>query len=240
MTMTTTEIRRGPDPDRLRLVVLAIVLVVAAGVAWQDSETGLPVMAGPTTASAVPSSADDSRRLGGLDGVSAEVEPRVGLLDGDVVEVRVQGLVHLPGATILQCVGDVSEDNAAQVCDPSAVELPSGSSDVPIRAVAEQVVSVSRTIQVFGGSETRFYDCAREPAGCVLAVGPYALPPRAVLVPLEFRRGDRSFWGGLLGASPGRSPQNVLAEVAAPDLGNPAKPPVAWESRGPVRPLVRE
>lgn len=33
----------------------------------------------------------------------------------------------------------------------------------------------------------RPYDCAQEPAGCVLAVGPYLLPPRAVLIPLAFQ-----------------------------------------------------
>ena len=176
--MITTEIRRGPDPRRLRLLLVGLVLLAAAGLAWRGSAgITVPVMAGPIASSTVPPAPDGARTLGGVD-IVVEVEPRVGLLDGDLVEVHIDGLANLPGATILQCAGDVSESNAAQVCDVRAVARPSGSSEaVPILAEAEQVVSVSRTIQVYGGTESQFYDCGREPAGCVLAVGPYALPP---------------------------------------------------------------
>jgi hypothetical protein len=187
MAMTTTEIRRGPDPGRLRLLVAAVLLIAVGAIAWKDSEAGIPVMAGPTSSSTVPSPPEDRRSLGGVDDVSVVVEPRAGLLDGDLVEVRVEGLANLPGAAILQCAGDVSESNAAQVCDALAVELPSGSLAAPVLAEEVTVVTVSKTIRVYGGTEKPFYDCAWEPAGCVLAVGPYALPPRAVLVPLEFR-----------------------------------------------------
>ncbi len=189
MVMTTTEIRRGPDPGRLRLLVLGIVLVVlVGGLVWKAHQgAGLPVLARSTASSTTVPPPDGVRSLGGVDDVTVVVEPRVGLLDGDLVEVRVTDLSNLPRATILQCAGYVSESNAAQVCDVLAVK--GSSAGIPIRATEEQVVSVSRTLQLTTGPEAEFYDCAREPAGCVLAVGPYELPPRAVLVELEFRDG---------------------------------------------------
>jgi hypothetical protein len=131
-----------------------------------------------------------NRTLGDVDGVRVDVSPRTGLRDGDLVEVRVDGLELIVGAQILMCAGDVSEADANESCRQSAVDVPGSESDDPVVATAEQVVSVPRFLHLARGSgdpNTRPpYDCAIEAAGCVLAVGPYALPARGVLVPLTF------------------------------------------------------
>jgi len=191
------EIRRRAAVRRRRRhrrwAAASVLLVVVAGIASFAASTrdgGDVVATGPTQTSTASAGPADNRVLGSVHDVTVTVEPQVDLRDGDLVTVSVTGLVNLPGAVILECVGDVSEANAMQSCDTAAVEKPAGPAIVPVSATDEQTVSIARTIHVNRGSNdpnpVREFDCATEPVGCVLAIGPYDLPPRAVLVPLRF------------------------------------------------------
>ncbi len=58
-----------------------------------------------------------------------------------------------------------------------------------VAATERQQVSVARLLHTsWGGdpNQRQPYDCATEPAGCVLIVAPFELPARGVLIPLEF------------------------------------------------------
>lgn len=176
--------------------VLLVAVAVAATTLGDEPADRVRTDPGPATTDSRPSPTsttaiapdDDTRVLGGVEGVSVDVTPRVELRDGDLVTVRVEGRERLPDAEILMCAGDVTADDAARSCTTSAVQQ--AGVEGQVAASAEQTVSVSRTIQITRDSadlnQAEPYDCATEPAGCVLAVGPFALPPRAVLVPLTF------------------------------------------------------
>lgn len=176
--------------------VLLVAVAVAATTLGDEPADRVRTDPGPATTDSRPSPTsttaiapdDDTRVLGGVEGVSVDVTPRTGLRDGDLVTVRVEGPGNLPDAVVLMCAGDVTADDASRSCTTSAVEQ--AGVEGQVAASAEQTVSVSRTIQITRDSadlnQTEPYDCATEPAGCVLAVGPFALPPRAVLVPLTF------------------------------------------------------
>ena len=129
--------------------------------------------------------------MGGVDGVTVTVEPRTGLRDGELVHVRIDGLSVLPGASVVQCAADVTDDTALEIVRPRlSWKRPMDRLETRVEAMAEQTVAVARTIHITRGSPDpnvpRAYDCATEPAGCVLAVGPLTLPAKAVLVDLEF------------------------------------------------------
>jgi hypothetical protein len=178
--------------------VAVIVVAAAAGVAvrFTQSEPSDRVTTGPGPSPEPRTS--PNRVIGDVDGVHVEVSPRTDLLDGDLVDVRVDGLENLGGAAIVQCAGDVTGDDASTSCDLSGSAVqpagddggPSSATQVP-RAAERQTVSITRTIHITQGSEDpsspRPYDCATEEAGCVLVVGPLELPVRAVAVPLTFR-----------------------------------------------------
>lgn len=136
--------------------------------------TSAPPSTTPTTEAPGP---EGTRVLGDVEGVSVEVTPRTHLRDGDLVTVRIQGLDDLPEAKLLLCRGDVSAEDAGAACADAVVQVAGQLPPTPARE--EQTISVSRWI-------SDSYDCAVEPAGCVLAVGPYEVPVRAVLVPLTF------------------------------------------------------
>ena len=183
--------RRARRRRRLVLSVVPVVAVVAGVLAVavpEESEERL--VSGPGPVSVPVDEAELNRVLGGVTGVSVVVSPHADLLDGDLVEVSIEGLEALPEAKILQCAGDVTGDDAAVSCSTNAVQRP-GEPGGFVDATAHQVVSIARTIDVGRGSadpnQSRPYDCAVEDAGCVLAVAPYELPARAVLVPLTFR-----------------------------------------------------
>lgn len=167
-------------------VMLTAAISAGALYSWRDRPNDVATGPGPTT---TIEAASPQRTLGDVQGVEVRVEPQTGLLDGHLVTVTVSGLEALPGATVIQCAGDVTEATAQQSCDSVAVQG-LGDPGSGVVATPEQTVAVARTIHITGGSPdpnvARAYDCATEPAGCVLAVGPYALPARAVLVDLEF------------------------------------------------------
>jgi hypothetical protein len=173
--------------------VLAVTVVGLAGaglIAWvvQNDEPASRLTTGPRTDDDAP---DAGRSLGQVDGVTVNVAPRDGIGDGDVAEVHIEGLDGLPGASIVLCAGDVTESDAASACDPGSVQQPGTDAGLPVAAVeGTQRVSLARVIRITRPSgdpnQSADYDCGTEPAGCVLAVGPYELPARAVLVPLSF------------------------------------------------------
>lgn len=140
---------------------------------------------GSTTEASPPGGVPGTRTLGDVDGVTVTVTPRTGLRDGDLVEVRVDGLERLPDAKIALCRGDVTADTAASTaCDLDAVQR-DGAPQAPAEVVG--TVAVPRTIRAAGDpNQPEPYDCATEPPGCVLAVAPYEVPVRAVLVPISF------------------------------------------------------
>lgn len=177
---------------RLRATAMLVVLLLGVGVfAVQDQgDDSNDIVTGPASESTTVTTSNVGSSIGEVGTATVEVQPRAGLLDGDLVEVRVSGLAELSGATILQCAGDVTEADAQRACDSLAVDVPGLDHPFPVPAAEEQTVSVARVIHITRGSPdpnvVRPYDCATEPAGCVLAVGPYELPARAVLVPLDF------------------------------------------------------
>lgn len=187
---------RVTTPQRRRwlaaVVVIPVVVAVVAVLVWDSPEA--PSDQVVDRADRSPSSAprtSPNHTIGDVSGVAVEVSPRTELLDGDLVEVGVEGRVNLQGAVILQCAGDVSADDVIDSCASYAVEHPEWDPPMFVRAAAQQAVSVARTIYISRGSDDpnglRPYDCATEPSGCVLAVGPYEWPLRAVLVPLAFQ-----------------------------------------------------
>ena len=175
----------------------ASTLVVGAvlGATWVD-QPSVTVLSGVATDAATspptplrPPEAE-SRVIGDVSGVEVTVTPSTGLGDGDLVRVDIEELGNLPGAVLGQCTGDVTAESAVQACDFGAVVNPTSGESYQVKARGEQSVSVSRTIRIaLGSSEdntARPFDCATEPAGCVLVVAPFELPVRAVLVPLTF------------------------------------------------------
>jgi hypothetical protein len=123
--------------------------------------------------------------------VTVEVSPRTGLTDGALVDVRIDGLAELPGAVILMCAGDIDAANASSSCDTSAIQRPDAEVSAPVPAEVSQIVSVARFLHISRDptdpNRTEPYDCATEPAGCGIAVAPYSLPARGVVVPVSFR-----------------------------------------------------
>ena len=155
----------------------------------EPTATGSSTSVTRTTASTTTTSMTlDSRTIGAVEDVQMSVAPQTDLVDGEVVEVVVDGLENLPDAFYVQCAGDVTADQAIRSCDINAVQQPPEVGQVA--AELQKQVSVARFIDVArdpGSSDVHPYDCATEPAGCVLAVAPLSAPIRAVLVPIEFR-----------------------------------------------------
>jgi hypothetical protein len=179
---------RAAAATLLPLAVVVILLVVNA----TGTESGQEIVtdAPPATEDAAPVTASpDQRSLGDVEGVTLEVTPRVGLRDGDIVEVRIDGLDRLPGARLVMCAGDVDETSVMVRCDLNAVQLSEGSEPSQVVAASSQLVPVQRFLSISSTADpnqlTR-YDCANEPAGCLLGVGPLSLPARGVAVPIEF------------------------------------------------------
>lgn len=154
-------------------VLLAAVVVVGLGV--RSTGESPAVVAGPTT---VPPAGQIA--FGGATGVTITVMPADGLVEGQEVEVRVEGLERLPGAQLAMCRGDIGEAVGLADCDLGAL---GGQQAVN----ADQVVRVSASL-VLAGREAP-YDCATEPAGCVVAVGTIAPTVKGVAVPVTFLPG---------------------------------------------------
>ncbi len=176
----------------------AVVSVAIAGIGvavWRDGSEPrrqVTVDADASTTTTTPANEDEAvRMLGDVTGVTVNVTPSTGLRDGDLVEVTIDGLEKLPGAILGMCTGDVTEDDPLASCDLAAVQKPATEEFQQVAATARQQVSVSRFIHTaWDGdpNESRPYDCATEPAGCVLVVAPFELPARGVLVPAGVRR----------------------------------------------------
>jgi hypothetical protein len=188
------EIVRGRRRRRRGMVATAAtaVALLLIGTVWTrvvDDESSQQVTAGPKSGATSTSIDPSARFLGGLTGVHVGVSPRVDLLDGQTVDVRVDGLDHVPGAHTVMCAGDVTEETAMTSCDLTSG--PDGSGGLAQLTASEQAVRVQRVIHITRGSpdpnQVRTYDCAVEPAGCVLAVGPLTIPVRAALVAVTFQ-----------------------------------------------------
>jgi hypothetical protein len=150
-------------------VVVGLALVRPSG---PDPDT---VVAEPPPQELEPVS--EQITFGGAEGVTLTVSPSTGLVDGQSVEVRVEGLDRLPGAQLAMCRGDLQEPVGLEQCDASVFGFPKA-------AEADQMVVVSAALRLSGRGTP--YDCAAEPAGCILAVGVTGPRVRGVAVPLEF------------------------------------------------------
>lgn len=195
---TASELRNRATRRRTRRRVgsltVGVIGVISLGTAWavHDDDQANVVTAGPTEDGA---SHATQRTIGTLEGVTVSVSPNTDLGDGDIVEVRIDGIAQVPDASILMCAGDVTGSDALASCDLTSVHQPGIDPGLSVPALnGTQSVSLPRVIQITRPSgdpnQDVDYDCGSEPAGCVLAVGPYALPARAIVVPLSFRDGE--------------------------------------------------
>jgi hypothetical protein len=182
-----TNVRRG-----LVGVGLAVAALVVAGivVAADDAEPA-PVLVDAPAVESTSTTTTPTFLMGDVGDIAVEVSPRTGLADGDVVTLTVDGADGLPhDAIVLMCTGEVHDGaSAIDGCASTAVTTPDGKVG-PEVAEGDQQVAVSRLLRVGsrggGPGESGTYDCATEPAGCILVLGPYRLPPTAVAVPIEF------------------------------------------------------
>lgn len=158
----------------ISVVAVLLVVLVTVGLAGRSTDEGPAVVAGPTT---VPGG---QISFGGATGVTITVTPADDLVESQQVEVRVEGLERLPGAQLAMCRGDIGEAVGLSDCDLGAL----GRAET---ASADQVVRVSASLVLAGRDAP--YDCATEPAGCVMAVGTIAPSVKGVAVPLTFRPG---------------------------------------------------
>jgi len=162
----------------ISVVAVLVVAVVVVALAGRSTDEGATVTAEPTT---VPQATQIA--FGGATGVTLTVTPPTGLVDGQSVEVRVDGLERLPGAQLAMCRGDLQEPVGLEDCDLGALGQVGA-------AAASQTVVVSATLTFAAGGER--YDCAAEPAGCVIAVGTTGPRVHGVAVPVEFAPGSAS------------------------------------------------
>jgi hypothetical protein len=168
-------------------IAALVVVVIAGGLVARRAESN----PGPTTdhppATEPKASAGAQRTLGDVDGVTVEVSPSSGLANGQTIRVRIVGLGQIPGAQLAMCRGDVDDLSDMSQCEPWA--LASISNPVyGLQAFPEQEVVVASYLRLGSPGDEVLFDCATEPAGCVLAVGT-AAPTRGVVVPLAFTPG---------------------------------------------------
>lgn len=177
--------RRRRSRRRIGVIAAAVVVVLvvaAAGAVRSSDDTGQQVVAGPPTSA-------DHRSLGNAPGVSLEVSPATGLVDGQQVDVHIDGLAMLPGARLVMCRGDVEQATAPQLCDLNAIAFDPGRPTLP-----DERITVTRFLSVPGlAGESSRVDCANEPAGCVIGLGnPGKLPVSGVIAPIGFAPAPRA------------------------------------------------
>ncbi len=197
-SLRTTTVPPGPEPHvlqatadgrrrRRRLAaagwVGAILIATVAILGSLDADDKVRVVGDqpPTSDEPSPGETPAVRTLGGLEGVTVEVDPTRDLLDGATLDIRMYGLDRLTDPTIVLCAGDVREDTVSDRCELRPLDRLS-TSDSYVEVAARRTVEARRVIHL-----AEPFDCATEPAGCVLAVGNNDLPARAVLTPLTFR-----------------------------------------------------
>jgi hypothetical protein len=189
-----TRVRRRRS---LAVAVPAVLAVVALGaVALRDQPVQQSVETGPDTAPAPSTTAvARSTTFGEVDGLVLTASPTNGLHDGDLLFVRIEGLDQLTNPLLLMCAGDVTPATALDDCDLRSLErVDTGPAAGPHERMT---VSVRRELRLARGaadpndlSGQPPYDCATEPAGCVLAIGEQANPRRAAILPLRFAPTD--------------------------------------------------
>jgi hypothetical protein len=163
------------------LCTVAVLAVVVGLLRVSADEAGVNV--GPPPSDPAPT----QRTIGDVTGVTVEVTPSTWLVDGQTVRVSIDGLHRLPAAQLGMCRGDVTDLLDQSSCSQTALQSVGAST---LTAAADQELVVSSVLRL-GDERDLVYDCATEPAGCVLAVGT-APPLRGVLVPLEFVAGSRA------------------------------------------------
>lgn len=191
-TGDTAQVQTGPGPE-----------------ADAPAPTTGPDTAGPDTAG--PADPGDQRVLGDLSGVEVEVSPRTDLRDGDSVRVTVTaGFDQLDDPVIVQCAGDVTPENVTERCELGPL---------PAATTSETEFTVARILSLPVASSDwgpAPFDCATEPAGCVIAVGEQSPPHRGVAVPFEF----------------GDVPMPTPAMTVTPDEGLADGQQITVEARG--------
>jgi hypothetical protein len=162
-----------------------LALVVLAGGILRASVDDRPaVTSGPSPTEPVPvNPAGLQRTIGNVAGVTVEVSPSTGLVNGQTISVKIDGLGELAGAQLGMCRGDVQNLLDFSACDQSA--LGALGPDGTLQATPDQELVVSSYLRLDSAEGKVTYDCAAEPAGCVLAVAT-APPVRGVVVPVSF------------------------------------------------------
>lgn len=177
------------------MVGAAVTALAVAGFVVADDDPpadGVRVAAEPAPETAPPSTAPSSTFVMGVVGeIDVAVAPRTGLVDGQLLTLTVEGADGLPDdAIVLMCTGEVrGASSAIAGCDAEAVTRPDGTPR-PDVTEGEQQVAVSRFLHVAQDDADLNvrtpYDCATEPAGCILVLAPFRLPPTAVAMALGF------------------------------------------------------
>lgn len=184
---------------RRRGVVAAVpvaALLVVAAVFLTGGSGGTEIRSQPANGDRATSDTSDppltdGGTIGEATGLSVTVSPNTDLRDGDQVTVQSDGLDQLTSPMLIQCAGDLTAATALGRCDLRQLD-PADSLATGSQISANETVTVRRIISIStidDGAPTT-YDCATEPAGCVLAIGDSAPPVRGAYAPLVFRAGE--------------------------------------------------
>lgn len=172
--------------------VLVLLAVAASALVRDDDRVGVSTGPPATTDPSPPTTPNpgESRSLGTLEGLSIAATPSTELIDGQQIQVSIDGLDLLQSPLLVLCAGDLTAENATDRCDLATLDRAGDDPANPIGLQPEMTVTVRQVITLPGATDddpTTPYDCARAPDGCVLAIGQQTLPTRGAFVPLHFR-----------------------------------------------------
>ncbi|MEZ5138614.1 MAG: hypothetical protein R2711_07545 [Acidimicrobiales bacterium] len=192
--------RRRRRQVALLVVPATLALVAAVAIARRDDPRAQSVASGPEPTSSIPASTDAaagaSTSFGGVEGLTLSASPTTGLRDGDLLFVRVVGVEQLEGPLLVMCAGDVTPETAPSACDLRGLERvdagpASGLQERMTVAVRRELLISREAPDPNDPSRRTSYDCATEPAGCVLAVGEQAEPRSGAFLPVSFAPADQ-------------------------------------------------
>lgn len=175
------------------VVPVLLLLAVAASALVRDDDRVDVSTGPPATTTPAPTTTpgpDESRSLGTIEGLSISASPSTDLVDGQQVQVSIEGLDLLQSPLLVLCAGDLTAENATERCDLATLDRAGYDPAVSTALQPTMTVTMRQVITLPGTTDdvaATPYDCARAPDGCVLAIGQQTLPTRGAFIPLQFR-----------------------------------------------------